>query len=262
MTVRRGAVIAEYEEEIGILYNMVDESTTLNIPPLVNWRADSVRNFVRAAILSVLNARVGDEDDIFQHGCDSLQATWIRNALLRILHEHTKLDTRRDTRNFVYDYPTVARLGEYIFNLGNISEMERVEKTESTETKISAMRAMASKYTENLPKTRLRPTVNRQDTPARGHAMVVLVTGTTGALGCYLLARLLQDPRIERIYSFNRHAGDFHTRQNLAFIDRGLDPGTLGSKKLSLLEGDLTKPNLGVSGEAYEEVRSLRNNIF
>ncbi|KAJ7894322.1 hypothetical protein B0H14DRAFT_802925 [Mycena olivaceomarginata] len=262
MTVRRGAVITEYEEEIGILYNMVDESTTLNIPPLVSWRADSVRNFVRAAILSVLNARVGDEDDIFQHGCDSLQATWIRNALLRILHEHTKLDTRRDTRNFVYDYPTVARLGEYIFNLGNISEMERVEETESTETKISAMRAMASKYTENLPKTRLRPTVNGQNTPARGHAMVVLVTGTTGALGCYLLARLLQDPRIERVYSFNRHAGDLHTRQNLAFIDRGLDPGTLGSKKLSLLEGDLTKPNLGVSGETYEELYKCVTHII
>ncbi|KAF7349949.1 Acetyl-CoA synthetase-like protein [Mycena venus] len=265
MTVRRGAVIAEYEEEIDILYNTVDESTTLNIPPLVNWRADSVRNFVRAAILSVLNVRVGDEDDIFQHGCDSLQATWIRNALLRTLHERTRLDTRRDTRNFVYEYPTVARLGDYIFNLG-ISEMGGAEEeTESTEAKTSAMDAMAAKYTQNLPKTRPRFAVNGQDTPVRDHGMVVLVTGTTGALGCYLLARLLQDPRIDRVYAFNRatrKAVDLHTRQKLTLIDRGLDPGILGSEKLSLLEGDLTEPNLGVSEETYEELHKRVTHII
>ncbi|KAJ6555930.1 hypothetical protein B0H19DRAFT_1210704 [Mycena capillaripes] len=200
MTVRREAVIAEYEEEVEILYNMVDESTTLNIPPLANWRADSVRNFVRTAIFRVLNTRVGDEDDIFQHRWDSLQATWIRNALLRTLHEHTRLDTRRDTRNFVYEYPTVARLGEYIF--GSISETGRAEEEkQSTEAKTSAMLAMAAK--------------NHRST-------WVLPPGSAA----------------------------------------GLDPGILGSEKLSLLEGDLTEPNLGVSEEAYKELYKRVTHII
>ncbi|KAJ7936522.1 male sterility protein-domain-containing protein [Mycena leptocephala] len=139
------------------------------------------------------------------------------------------------------------------------------EETQSTEAKTSAMGAMAVKYTENLPKTRLIPAVNGQDTPARDYGMVVLVTGTTGALGCYLLARLLQDPRIDRVYAFNRaarQAGDLPTRQKLKLIDRGLDPGILGSEKLLLLEGDLAEPNLGVSREAYEELYKRVTHII
>ncbi|KAK7046200.1 acetyl-CoA synthetase-like protein [Favolaschia claudopus] len=262
MTVRRASVIADYEEEIDALYKLVDDSTSLNIniPPPTDWCEDSVRNFVRAAIVSVLTHHVGDEDDIFQHGCDSLQATWIRNALLHALREQTHLDTRRHTKNFVYEYPTVARLGRYLYSLGDRDgsggegREEEEEMQQSVEAKTRTMHAMVAKYTSNL-RSPLRPAVNGTHAPIRDNGMAVLVTGTTGGLGCCLLAQLLQDPRVSRVYAFNRAgpgAGELFERQRRMLVERGLDGGILEDEKLTLLEGDLSEFNLGISEENYD----------
>ncbi|KAF8161947.1 hypothetical protein K438DRAFT_1909851 [Mycena galopus ATCC 62051] len=182
MTARRQAVIADYEDEIGVLYDTVEDTASLNIPALVNWDADAI-------LLFCCNHRLGDDDDMFHHGCDSLQATWIRNALLRTLRESAQLDTRQDTRNFVYDHPTIRRRC-------------------CRETKSSAMHAMVAKYVEYLPTH-----AGQQAVPPTTE-MVVLVTGTIGELGCYILA----------LYALNRPAREsLRERQTLALVDRGLN---------------------------------------
>ncbi|KAK6984778.1 acetyl-CoA synthetase-like protein [Favolaschia claudopus] len=269
MTVRRASVIADYEKEIDALYKLVDDSTSLNdILPPTDWSQESVRNFVRAAIHSVLTHEVGDEEDIFQHGCDSLQATWIRNALLHALREHTHLDTRRHTKNFVYEYPSVARLGAYLYRLGDISISEvgggeDGEEVESVEAKTHTMHAMVAKYTGNLRSSAANGT--HPPLIRGGEGMAVLVTGTTGGLGCCLLAQLLQDPRVSKVYAFNRAApgaGDLFERQKRMLVERGLDGGILGDEKLALLEGDLSESDLGVSEAVYEELYNRVTHII
>ncbi|KAF7374105.1 Acetyl-CoA synthetase-like protein [Mycena sanguinolenta] len=229
-TVRRQAVIADYEDEIAEVYDAVEETATLNIPPLLNWDAKSILEFVRNAIFSVLDTDLGDDDDIFQHGCDSLQATWIRNALLRVLR-NAQLDTRQDTRNFVYDHPTIQRLADYIFALtsGGLAE------DGSVEAKSSAMQAIVAKYAHDFPRH-----AGNQGATAR----VVLVTGTTGELGCYMLQRLLADDRAH------------------ALVDRGLSADLVDSPKLCLLEGDLTRNNFGVPAALYEEMQKSITHIL
>jgi hypothetical protein len=220
---------------------------------LLNWDAKSVLEFVRNAIFSVLDTGLGDHDDIFQHGFDSLQATWIRNALLRALRKSAQLDTRQDTRNFVYDHPTIHRLAHYIFALTS----GRLDEDGSADTKSSAMQSMVAKYTHDFPRH-----AGDQDVPP-ATARVVLVTGTTGELGCYLLQNLLADDRVVRVYALNRPTRHriLRERQASALVDRGLVADLVDSPKLCLLEGDLTGSHFGLSASVYEEV-SYVDDIF
>lgn len=69
-TPRRQAILKDYEPEIEELYNDVDETTQpdLWLPP--NWSSAQSLKFVRVVISSTLKRNLGDEDDIFQNGCD------------------------------------------------------------------------------------------------------------------------------------------------------------------------------------------------
>ena len=87
---------------------------------------------------------------------------------------------------------------------------------------------------------------------------VVLITGTTGGLGSYLLSSLLQDDRVEKVYAFNRPSTSSAfvlERQQSAFQDRELDVTVLSSKKLVFIEGDATKASLGLAPEMYESLK-------
>ncbi|KAJ7464987.1 hypothetical protein B0H11DRAFT_2050421 [Mycena galericulata] len=255
MTVRRQAVIADYEEEIAALYETVEQTTSLNIPPLIQGDAASILEFVRNAILNVMEKDVGDDEDIFQHGCDSLQATWIRNCLLGALRDFAQLDTRRDTRNFVYEYPTISGLADFIFGLMS----GKHEDDASVEAKTIAMHEMVAQYIQDLPThTGERPLPSTS-------AKVVLVTGTTGELGCYLLSLLLADDNVVQVYSINRsspQAAVLRDRQARALVERGLDSSALDSPKLSLLEGDLSRPGFDLPGSVYQQMQQTVTHII
>lgn len=117
--------------------------------------------------------------------------------------------------------------------------------------KLRDMNALIEKYTSDIPPTPLH------DLEAP-HAETVLVTGTTGALGSLMLAELLSDERIERVWAVNRPSKGkiLFERQKEAFVDKALDPLLLEHPKLRLVEADLTQDRLGLSEHQYDEVRS------
>ncbi|KAJ7635327.1 hypothetical protein FB45DRAFT_1057185 [Roridomyces roridus] len=246
MTVRRQAVIADYEEEFDQLYKLIEESAALNIPQLQAWDAASILDFVRNAVHSLMKADVGDDEDIFQHGCDSLQATWLRNCILASLRESAQLDTRGNARNFVYDYPTVSSLARYIFLVVSGEEAPSTARP-------PAMQALLAKYSQNFPShSGTKPATQR----------VVLVTGTTGELGCHLLSLLLADEPVSRVYALNRQHPDLRERQARAFVERGLDVGRLDSPKLVLLAGNAAVPSFGLPDEIYKEIQDTVTHII
>lgn len=74
MLPRRHAVIADYCSEIDNMYREVELSRQpgSEIASPDSWDFDSMRAYVRNVVQSVLVAgkMVGDEDDLFQRGCD------------------------------------------------------------------------------------------------------------------------------------------------------------------------------------------------
>lgn len=121
------------------------------------------------------------------------------------------------------------------------------------------MRAMVAKYTYDFPVHKPDPSVRR----TKGD--VVLVTGTTGSLGCHLLSQLFANDEVERIYALNRPSRDqlpLRERQRSALIDRGLDAGVLDSEKVVLLEGEIVEPRFGMGEKVYEELRQSVTHII
>jgi len=83
----------------------------------------------------------------------------------------------------------------------------------------------------------------------------VLLTGSTGHLGCHLLASLTNNPAIHRIYALNRSKNlSVEERHRERFRAAGLDHDNLKSNKIRYFEGDLSAGNLGLSKELYDEV--------
>ncbi|KAJ7618639.1 hypothetical protein FB45DRAFT_1097256 [Roridomyces roridus] len=173
------------------LYKLVEESAALNVAPLEAWDSEYILNFVRDVVHSVMTMHVGDDEDIFQHGCDSLQATWIRNCILASLRESAQLDTRRNTRNFIYDYPSISTLARFLFLVVSGGEAPPTAK-------VPVMQAMVSKHSQDFPTHS-----GAQQAPS-STKNIVLVTGTTGELGCHLLSLLLADEAVVKVHALNR----------------------------------------------------------
>jgi hypothetical protein len=85
--------------------------------------------------------------------------------------------------------------------------------------------------------------------PKESNERVVLLTGTTGALGCNVLHDLLRRHDITQVIAFNRSAQGIPiiARQAAAFREHGLDSSLTASPKLVLLEGDMSVPGFGLS---------------
>ncbi|SJK98376.1 uncharacterized protein ARMOST_01641 [Armillaria ostoyae] len=250
---RRLPVIQDYEDEVQALYDAVEDNILTDIPPPCEWNATSTVGFIRAVVRHILKRSLSDEDDLFEYGCGSLQATWIQNTLLQAIR--ATASHRQDTdASFVYKHPTIGQLNQYIQSLA-LGTSIRVDISP-----LESMEAMVDKYTDDFPERR----PHTLPTPGP-KAIVVLVTGSTGGLGSYLLAELIKDPSVSRIYAINRPSGGVDglwQKQRRAFMERGIDTALLKSSKIDLLEGDLSSPQLGLPESSYRDMlRSVTHII-
>lgn len=256
-TARRQAIINDYAEEIEQVYALVDESTQSTISAPASWDKWSTLDFVRNVVQQALRARgLQDEQDIFERGCDSLQATWIRNSILRALRESAELDTRKTTTNFVYNCPTISSLSAFVLQVARgEDEPDRLDENH----KILEMLALVKKYSSDLP----APQTSALFKTSCQHDVVIL-TGSTGAIGSQILVALALDSNVRKIYALNRMGGkpslkDRHIR---AFKARGLPLDVLDLEKVTLLEVDFTEEYLGLVSEVYEEMQSTVTSII
>ncbi|KAJ7607406.1 hypothetical protein FB45DRAFT_948237 [Roridomyces roridus] len=116
-TLRRKVVVDMYEEEIRALYEVVDKSSQAHLTAPETLDFASIIEFVRRVVGEVMLKKPGDEEDLFQHGCDSLQATWIRNSLLHAFRHSKRVDMKFVPGNFIYAYPTVRLLADLFTRL-------------------------------------------------------------------------------------------------------------------------------------------------
>jgi len=255
-TARRQAIISDYQEEIDALYDTVQETTHSDIATPSKWNLASTTQFVRLVVSKTMRQPVNDDDNLFEHACDSLQATWIRNSLLRALRETINFDVRKASSNLVYDHPSISQLSVYITNVASgLCDNDNV----SAQTRVDAMLAVVDKYSESFPVHQVKASVPHTS------GDIVLTTGTTGNLGCHILARLARDQKVSRVYALNRVSETripLYRRQEAALTDRELDVSMLKSDKIVLVEADLTVPNFGLPQDTYLEMQRSVTHII
>ncbi|KIM81777.1 hypothetical protein PILCRDRAFT_8450 [Piloderma croceum F 1598] len=253
-TPRRQAILNDYKSEIEALYATIDETAQLQVPLPANWSNSNALEFVRAIVSNVMNQDVGDDDDFFQHGCDSLQATWIRNILLQAMRSSTQSNTRLVPMNVIYENPTISALAAFVSRF--VLHADQVDHP-SQVSKVQEMLSMVEMYSQGFPQH--SPSIV---TPSKD---VVMITGTTGALGAALLAEIVASDDVDRVFAVNRKSSSgamIADRQMTALKRQGLDPAIAYSPKVVLLEADLSASNLGLLPDIYEPIRLSVTHII
>ncbi|KAK0497789.1 hypothetical protein EDD18DRAFT_1159316 [Armillaria luteobubalina] len=241
-TPRRQAVLNAYSAEIDTAYEAVKQSSQTHLVAPVQWELPNSLHFVREAVEKILTTKVEENDDFFQNGCDSLQATWIRNTILHALRSTSKINTHDIPLNFVYANPTIYLLSEYLVKVATGSHLQDIKH------RTQVMLDMARKYSTDFPivASNLIPDSSQE---------VVLLTGSTGAFGSYILDALLHSDDVVKIYALNRsgNSGSLQ-RQTDAFVERGLDPDILTSSKVVFVDSDLSANLFGLDYSVYHEL--------
>ncbi|THH09834.1 hypothetical protein EW145_g1728 [Phellinidium pouzarii] len=122
---RRHVSVALYNEEIDQVYAAVEAQADSGPSPPANWNLEDSLEYVRTLVARVLKNSVRDEDDLFEFGCDSLQATWIRNSIIHAFRQ-TSTPTDGVGSSFVFEYPSVALLGQEITRIAQSRDKSTV----------------------------------------------------------------------------------------------------------------------------------------
>ncbi|KAF8572826.1 NAD(P)-binding protein, partial [Ramaria rubella] len=260
-SVRRGAIIKEYASEIEAMYQAIQDSsqTDIPIPPGSSeeggWTLEESLQFVREAVHKVMASAddMGDDDDIFGYGCDSLQATYIRNTILHALRQLAPAaNVLKAPSNFVCQHPTVRALAIFA---ARISHTTAISDINPEAERRERLQDFVARYTQNWPVH--RPSENDPTTET------IILTGSTGGLGSHILAQLITMPSVSRVYAFNRPGRKTsHERHLEAFLDRGIDVTLLKSEKIVYVDGDSAVEGFNIKAELFEEIRDSITTII
>ncbi|KXN81584.1 L-aminoadipate-semialdehyde dehydrogenase large subunit [Leucoagaricus sp. SymC.cos] len=230
-TVIRNQALQAYMGEIETTY--INKSSLL-----IEWvmwslqRIDTVEKWLVPQIFQMNGGKaILVTEDIFAQGFDSLSIIFLQSRVLSALAVVNPSASDIFSQNTIYAHPTIRKLAQYISDAATSTQLI----TSSDHS--SAIDAMIELYSDGLVPS-------------------VFLTGSTGHLGSQILARLLTDPAISRVYAFNRpgtrsieerHADQFRTDE--------LDVDVLKSNKLRFVEGDLSEKHLSISEDLYDEIR-------
>ncbi|KAI9058948.1 acetyl-CoA synthetase-like protein [Trametes sanguinea] len=250
---RRPLILKDYHNEIEALYQEVENSSQGDLLPPAAWDKERTHAFIRAVVERTLRRSIADDADIFRNGGDSLQATWIRNTVMRAIRQTDVAAARRIPTTLVFKAPTISGLTDIVYN--------SIHNADTTEDGIARspeeLWKYVAKYSADLP---ARP-ANLVDRPNGGQD-VVLITGTTGGFGCDALEHLLRDGKVERVYAFNRKGTNALERQHAQFRARGLDEALLDTPKFKMVEAVLHEPGFGIDVDLLDEVRRSVTHIL
>ncbi|KAG6907803.1 putative NRPS-like protein biosynthetic cluster [Tephrocybe rancida] len=252
-TILRKAAVKVYEEDINAIYDNV-EAIVANSSSPTSWSVADVEAWIIEQANDIISgSTVVPTTDLFQQGFDSLHATSLRLRIVNALRLSEDLELRRTAKgissSLVYSFPVIKDLAYFISSL--LTSPKATQATNASQG-AAALKAMIAKYTAGF-ETSLPETSSIQ--PSAPLPTVVLLTGSTGNLGSQILAVLLGDPRVDKVYAYNRPSTvggrTLLDRHSDKFKEVGLDVSLLGSEKLVLLAGDATETNLGLDRGRY-----------
>ncbi|OBR12923.1 Male sterility protein [Colletotrichum higginsianum IMI 349063] len=233
-SVIRQAFYKRYAEDIDRVYDSADASSG----DLKRMGVDELKGFVRDGIVQTLAKKVqlDDDTDFFSLGLDSLQAIQLRSDILRTVD----VGGNKLGQTVVFDHPSINKLSAYLASLGTGEGIEAEAPVESE------MRELIEKYGDFAPV---------ESAPRSS----IAVTGVTGSLGAHIVTKLAADPSVKTIYCLTRASSDADAARRVksSLVQRRLYHAlpAASRRKLVALAADLADPKLGLSDDAYRQVK-------
>lgn len=257
-TIQRAMTVKLYEDEINKLYEErsggnAEDAITLNVESVEALTQSLVDTLRKNLAADKLNADV----DFFAAGIDSLG---VMNAakIVRAGLQSSGYDVDRQALapRVIYRNSTPRRLATHLINvvLNTTAHGSSSTQTED-EQQQEAMHTLYKKYTANL-------TIAKPNRPApRTEGQVVLLTGSTGMLGSYLLGMLGANPAVAKIICLNRGADGGRAPQAKALASRGLDVSLLDTKA-EFFQVDVSRADLGLAPDVYARLQAEADHII
>ncbi|KAI0412759.1 hypothetical protein F5X98DRAFT_314939 [Xylaria grammica] len=265
-TIQRVLTIREYAEEIDQVYALAEEGLlTGGLPALESTKPEDIIVLLRAIFSDALHntdAYINSTDDLFLHGLDSL-GTSIALARLRAALRKYGVDDEKlklIKSQLIYKEPTLEGIAGAISNIlssAGTSEDRGVEVgRKALDQTLQTYEQKLRSNVEGRPESPTRPT---QD----GHTVVL--TGSTGSVGSYILASLIARKDVKKIFCLNR-GQDASTKQVASFRARGLAGLDADDGRVVYLRATMHEPNLGLPDDEYatliHEATTIVHNAF
>ncbi|BCS22828.1 putative NRPS-like protein biosynthetic cluster [Aspergillus puulaauensis] len=175
-------------------------------------------------------AELGLDSDFFEAGVDSLQAIKVRGMIKRNIN----IGTAELGHNVVFDFANIKRLAMHLYAL-------RTGDRSNEEDELAVMSQLIEKYSSFVE----RP----------GAEEVILLTGTTGSLGIYILSRLMQKRNVKRIYCLVRASNTSNALDRILSNLASRSLPMVNVSKIVALPSQLGSENLGLSPSVLSELR-------
>ncbi|KAF8610848.1 acetyl-CoA synthetase-like protein [Ceratobasidium sp. AG-I] len=269
--VSRAASLDMYKDEIEAMYAHLGHTPScpaLGVP--TSWRdQDAVESWLSRCAEQIISRSVDIHADLFQQGLDSLTATLLLGNIKGALASSCDLEAQSVStavsQRMIFSQPTLRQLSSYLAGL--FGENTSLPKRSSTplEDRCATMEVMVAEYTKDMF-SRPRTSTETSGDSSSLFLQNVVLTGTTGALGSHLLAQLLSNNTVKRVWALNRPSKDPAKsniqRQRASFEDKLLDIELLNHSKLEFLECALGEPKLGLSRECYDKLQATATTII
>ncbi|TLS23900.1 hypothetical protein PpBr36_08764 [Pyricularia pennisetigena] len=261
-TVQRPAAVKLYKLETDALYEkagMEADGAADSIPIDVSSKpklAESIRDlFEQLGEMNNKGKKLPLDADFFTAGADSLQ---VLNAVRMIRRGLEAAGLPKPSPSvlaprFIYAHPTAEKLASYlmdsVIHAGQNGHANGGSSSSSSGPShdVQVMKAQFEKYTRGL---RTDPAPQKNKPAPSTTDQTVILTGSTGALGSYMLDMLQSTPSVRKIICLNR-GDDSGARQEKANAERGL---ATSFPKVEFYNADLSRPDLGLDAAVYDRL--------
>ncbi|KAK3314006.1 hypothetical protein B0H66DRAFT_503806 [Apodospora peruviana] len=258
-TIQRKGTIRMYRDEIDKFYGNEGGLSTPVAPKLDLSSVDALTESIESLFEVSLNAPKLDSDtDFFSAGVDSMQVINASRLLRKALEAAgIHVSASAVATRVIYGNPTPKRLAEYLFSVVRKGGQDNATTKSMADTadiaqQEHAMRFLVDKYTRDMPPA------NPNKPPPQNTDQTVMITGTTGALGSFLLDQCIRSPRVKKVICLNR-ALEAQTRQAKTNHERGL---STDFHKAKFLHADLGRADLGLEKVVYNRLLSHVDRVI
>lgn len=244
-----------YQEEIAKLYMNLDDNTTtvgLEGKSKTVYEPGAVVDFLRKLFATSFPpaAAFGEEEEFFAHGLDSIQTLRIVTNLKRNIEGLTSQSVAWISPRIIFRHPTLKELSELLAAFLNDGT---VPAGDSTTARAAAVDEAVARYARNLPSKAVSQRTAASSISANA---AVAIVGSTGYVGSHLVATLLKNPAVSRIFCLNR-SDDASTRQKESLRKQHIVPEEMLAK-LTYFKIALGSTRNGLTEDQYQ---TISNNV-
>ncbi|KAI9674800.1 MAG: putative NRPS-like protein biosynthetic cluster [Caeruleum heppii] len=228
-----------------------------------------VRNVVHY-VLDILpdDDMVRDDDDFFEMGMDSRQATMLRQILSSsrtIRDEAEDPATMLVSPDFVHAHPSINLITQALMQQSRLPCSEK----DSNTSRGATMLGLLGKYSSIIDSLAKSSLTIRDRVLLPPNERIVLLTGSTGSLGSSILHSLVRDPSVSQVLCLNRKAPvmsankgrDMRMRQVKANEKTGLTLSANAWRNIRLMEAIFDRPRFGLEVDEYNALKSATHII-